>query len=79
MAKLNYENLNKVTHTTLEYAETGDVIKWANVLYIVTNNYSSKGFRGVMNILSYNFGELEYIDENVNVDILEDTEITIKY
>ena len=79
MAKVNYENLSKVKHTTLDNASTGDIIKWADVLYIVTNSYSSKEFRGIMNILSYNFGELEYIDENVNVDILEDTEITIKY
>lgn len=79
MAKVNYENLSKVKHTTLENASTGDIIKWADVLYIVTNSYSSKEFRGIMNILSYNFGELEYIDGSVTVDILEDAEITIKY
>ena len=79
MAKVNYENLSKVKHTTLGNASTGDIIKWADVLYIVTNSYSSKEFRGIMNILSYNFGELEYIDGSVTVDILEDAEITIKY
>ena len=81
MAKLNYERLSKEKHTTLEEANTGDVIKWGDALYIVTDSYSyaDERFRGIMHILSYCFGELVYIDTGVNVDILENAEITIKY
>lgn len=81
MAKLHYERVSTVEHTTLGEANIGDVIIWADALYIVTDNYldDNNAYRGIMNILSAYFGILEYIDEGVSVDILEDAEITIKY
>ena len=81
MAKIKYESLNEVNHAILEDAQVGDVIEYNNELYIVTNIYSTPDavYRGIVSILSYRFGELEYIDRNANIEILEDAEITIKY
>ena len=83
MAKVNYERLNKVKYTVLKDAKTGDVIRWEDGAYIVTSSYedikSDICYRAIMDITNYNFGEIEYIDENINVEILEDAEITIKY
>lgn len=83
MAKINYERLNNERHTTLNECKVGDIIEWEDDVYIVTNSYedikSDTCYRAIMNITNYDFGEIEYIDENVNVKVLEDAEITIKY
>lgn len=81
MAKVHYERLNEVKSSVLEDAKVGDVIKYNNNLYIVTDTYSvsANTYRGIMNIYAYHFGELKYIDKNADIEILEDAEITIKY
>lgn len=81
MAKIKYESLNEINHAVLEDAQVGDVIKYDNKLYIVTNIYSApnKVYRGIVSISLFSFGELEYIDKNANIEILKDAEITIKY
>ena len=78
--KVNYERFNDEKYTTLEDAETGDVIIYDDILYVVTDHYLYNGvLRGIVNILSYSFGELDYTDKNVTVKILKNAEITIKY
>lgn len=85
MAKVNYERINKTNFVPLEKVTTGDVIKWENDIYIVTGSYDfAKGesktyYRALMSITNYNFGEVEYVNEKAEVEILENAEITIKY
>lgn len=81
MAKLKYERLNETKNTVLEDAKAGDVIKYDDNLYVVTDTYlvPSNTYRGILNISAYRFGEFEYIDNNADIQILKDAEITIKY
>lgn len=85
MAKINYERMNKANLIPLANVVTGDVIKWEDDIYIVTGSYEfAKGagktcYRALMNITDGSFGEVEYINENTEVEILKDAEITIKY
>ena len=84
MAKVNYERLNKANFIPLGSLATGDVIRWGDDLYIVTNSYEDvEGeacYRRIMNVTNrINFGAIEYVDENTDVELVEDVEITIKY
>lgn len=84
MAKVNYEKLNKANFIPLGSVTTGNVIRWEDNLYIVTNSYEDVQdeacYRRIMNITNHaKFGQTEYVDENAKVEIVEDIEITIKY
>lgn len=85
MAKINYERVkNKANFIPLGSVATGNVIKWEDELYIVTNSYEDVSgevcYRRIMNITDRaSFGIVEYVDENTDVEIVEDIEITIKY
>ena len=82
MAKVNYERLNNEKYTTLNECRVGDVIEWDETIYIVTDGYERVGddnYRTIMNILSYYFGSTEKVIDTIEVKVLEDAEITIKY
>lgn len=84
MTKVNYEKVHKANLTPLGNIKTGEVIKWEDDLYIVTNSYEDirdeSCYRRIMNISSRaEFGIVEYVDENTDVELVEDVEITIKY
>ena len=79
MAKINYERTNKANVIPLGDVKTGEVIRWEDDLYVVTNSYEPC-YRRIMNITDrIQFGQIEYVDENEKVEIVEDVEITIKY
>lgn len=84
MVKINYERINKANFIPLGSVTTGNVIKWEDDLYVVTNSYEDVKdeacYRRIMNITGrIAFGQVEYVDENTKVEIVEDIEITIKY
>ena len=84
MAKINYERLNTANFIPLGSVSTGNVVKWEDGLYIVTNSYEDVEdeacYRTIMNITNHlSFGQVGYVDENTKVEIVEDVEITIKY
>lgn len=84
MTKVNYERVHKANLTPLGNVKTGEVIRWEDDLYIVTNSYEDiedeSCYRRIMNISSRaEFGIVEYVDENTDVELVEDVEITIKY
>lgn len=84
MVKVNYEKVNKANFFPLRNVKTGEVIRWEDDLYIVTNSYADTRdeacYRRIMNISNRaEFGIVEYVDENTDVELVEDVEITIKY
>lgn len=84
MTKVNYERVHKANLTPLGNVKTGEVIRWEDDLYVVTNSYEDitdeACYRRIMNISSRaEFGIVEYVDENTDVELVEDVEITIKY
>ena len=84
MTKINYEKVHKANLTPLGNVKTGEVSRWEGDLYVVTNSYEDikdeSCYRRIMNISSRaEFGIVEYVDENTDVELVEDVEITIKY
>lgn len=79
MTKVNYERVRKANLTQLGNVTTGEVIRWEDDLFVVTNSYE-EDYRRIMNISSRaEFGTVEYVNENTDVELVEDVEITVKY